>query len=331
MSWKKIAGGLVAAAIIGPIAYYSWSIDWGTSHADRTATLPLFCGEIQNGEQRVYVRGFEFKVRIGGTGSGNPPIIALHGFPESSVMWRALTERAAPQGYQTIAFDQRGYSPGARPWGKDNYNIDELAKDALAVAKAYGADQFHLVSHDWGAAVAWRLAAKYPKRVLSLSALSIPHFGVFLDNVQNNPEQATRSSYFEFFRTPLLPEFMMSKNDFEVFRVMMQARPAYELDEYLAILSEPGALTATLNWYRAMDEEFVKNDPLLMAPVTVPTLFIWGTNDGVIARSTVEAQRAMMPDDYTEIELDAGHGIIQEKPDEVVDAILDLIKRTSPQ
>ena len=99
----------------------------------------------------------------------------MHGFPEDRQCWQALAAELVDAGYRTLAPDQRGYSPGARPPGRRAYTLDRLAGDVLALADAAGADRFDLVGHDWGAAVAWHLAGRHPDRVRSLTALSVPH------------------------------------------------------------------------------------------------------------------------------------------------------------
>lgn len=330
MKWRYILAAFLLVALASPVVLYSISLDWGRAHTKRTEQLPVLTKTADDGEYIIPANGYRFRARVSGMRNSGPAIIALHGFPESSLMWRELADTAAKAGFRFVAFDQRGYSPGARPAGKSNYHLDALAADVKAVADVLGFDQFHLVGHDWGAGVAWKLAADRPGQVLSLSTLSIPHIGAFMDAVVNNSEQAARTSYFDFFRTPLVPEFWFALNSLEFFRTMLIKREAVERDEYLAILSEPGALTAALNWYRAMDESDLSSDPALANPIRMPTLFIWGNRDSIIVQSTIEAHRIKMPPTYTEIELNAGHGLIQEKPAEVVSAIMKNIRQVTP-
>jgi len=132
-------------------------------------------------------------------------IVLLHGFPLSSIMWQPMLDATAAKGYRVIAFDQRGYSPNARPSGQEAYQIDHLVSDVIAVADQVEFDTFHLVGHDWGAGVGWKTTMDFPERVHTLTALTIPHIGVFFDAILNHPEQKKRSDYIGILQTPILP------------------------------------------------------------------------------------------------------------------------------
>ena len=119
-------------------------------------------------------QGWTFDVRDSGPLDG-PVVVALHGFPQTSGSWSAVTPLLTDAGYRVLAPDQRGYSPRARPTAVDDYTMDHLCADVLALADAAGADRFHVLGHDWGAAVAWALAADRPDRLASLTAVSVPH------------------------------------------------------------------------------------------------------------------------------------------------------------
>jgi pimeloyl-ACP methyl ester carboxylesterase len=326
MPWKSIFMILVLLALLIPSVLYVGSLDWSKHYSARVAALPLYTKTVDTGTYRLPINQYEYVVRVAGMQNKGPNLILLHGFPESSIMWEALARRAAQEGFRALAFDQRGYSPGARPMEKENYSIDSLVADVVRVADAAGFDTFHLVGHDWGAAVGWKTVMDYPERITTWTALSIPHFGVFLNGVLNDPEQAKRSSYFKFFQRPLLPEFLFTYNGQKGMKKLLATLPEPHRNEYLSILAEPGALTAELNWYRAMDIEKLVASGIINQPVTQPTLFIWGSKDPTVAPSVIDKQRPFIQRPYRELRLEAGHALIQQQENAVVDAVMAHIK-----
>ena len=201
-----------------------------------------------------------------------------------------------------------------------------MTKDVIDVANQVGFDTFHLVGHDWGAVVGWNVAIEHADRLHTWTALSIPHIGVFFDAVQNHPEQQKRSGYFKRLQTPFLPEYKFIANDQLFFKQMMANSRKEYLEEYLALQAEQGACTAMLNWYRAMDVEQIANSKRYDKTINRPTLFIWGTEDGVIAPAIIPRQKDFIIAPYKAIAIEAGHGIIQTKPDTVINEILAHFK-----
>ncbi len=239
-------------------------------------------------------------------------------------MWSPLIDAAAADGFRVVAFDQRGYSPGARPDAVSAYTVPELTDDVLAVADAVGFERFHLAGHAWGCVVGWSVAARHRDRVISWAALSIPHPGA-LESVGDEPP-----AYIRFFQTPWLPELLMTW----MFAVMPDDAEGYatapgQRDEYIAVFSEPGALTAALNWYRAIDASIAAAGRDLPA-VEPPVLFVWGSGEFWVDDAARERQRALMPDRYTELEVDAGHFLIDEQEAQVVDAVLAHMRSAQP-
>ncbi len=319
---------LLLLALITPTVLYVSSLDWTKHHTARVAALPLFNKQADTGMYRLPVNQCEYLIRVAGMQNKGSNLILLHGFPESSIMWEALARRAARDGYRVLAFDQRGYSPGARPTAVSQYHIDTLAADVSQIADAVGFTTFHLVGHDWGAAVGWKAVMNFPERILTWTALSIPHFGAFLNGVMHDPEQKKRSSYFAFFQRPLLPEFLFTYNGQKGMKKLLLTLPEPHRNEYLSILAEPGALTAELNWYRAMDVDKLMSGKTLDQPITRPTLFIWGRYDFAIAPSVVAKQRPFIRGPYKEIRLNADHALIQHEEKAVIEAVLKHLKTT---
>jgi pimeloyl-ACP methyl ester carboxylesterase len=180
-----------------------------------------------------------------------------------------------------LAPDQRGYSPGARPPGRRSYTLDRLDADVLALADAAGAERFDLLGHDWGAAVAWDLAARRPDRVRSLTALSTPHPAAFREALLRG--QLLRSWYMLLFQLPALPELLIGAGGAAALE--KGGLDALSARRYAERFSPRGALTGPLNWYRAMP--FGLRDPT--PDVSVPVLYVWSTGDRYLGRPAAEA------------------------------------------
>lgn len=213
---------------------------------------------------------------------GDPVVILLHGFPDLWPGWCHQIAGLAAAGFRVLAPNQRGYGRSDKPRGVAAYDIDRLAADVTALADSEGAATFHLVGHDWGGLVAWWVAARFPQRVNRLVVLNAPHPGAFPGYLLSHPSQACRSWYMAFFQCPWLPEAILSARDFALlFRtVQSTSRPgifdASDRRYLVAGWSQPGALTAMLNYYRAA----VRRPPSFWKrPVSVPTRILFGRQD----------------------------------------------------
>ena len=321
-----LSGVFVAGAavlIVGALV----TMDWTRRHRASAAALePLRDPRQQpDGLTSIRVGELVFRARVANLSGDGDAIVLLHGFPQTSAAWAPLVAAAADRGYRVVAFDQRGYSPGARPGGKEAYTIDKLFGDVLGVADALGFERFHLVGHDWGAAVGWALVMAKPDRVLSWSALSIAHSFAFGEAVRTDADQRRRSRYFLLFRAPVLPELLLSFNRCQVFRSLMYRwMPADHVEEYLRVFREPGALIAALNWYRAVGRG---GTSALPPNVRIPVLFIWGNRDPAAGRKSVDLQAQYLEGPYERIELDAGHWLLERRTDVVIDAVLGHVER----
>lgn len=212
-------------------------------------------------------------------------VLLLHGFPQSAGEWAAQLRALAAAGFRAVAPDQRGYSPGARPEGVDAYRIELLVDDVLGMATDLGAERFHLVGHDWGAIVAWHLAAAAPERLRSLTIVSVPHPSAF-SAALNDPtcDQAERSAYFDMLRAPEAAETFVG-NDAAGLRGAFEASglAGHDMSRHVEVLTRPGAMDAACNWYRAFDFHHAT-----LAPITVPTLFVWSDDDVALGRRGAE-------------------------------------------
>ena len=267
----------------------------------------------------IEANGMLFRSRGAGLDNvSGEPVVLLHGFPETSIMWGNLIERLAEEGYRCFAPDQRGYSPNARPKGVENYIYQELASDVVALADVLGFGRFHLVGHDWGSVIGWIVLSLYPKRVQSWTAMSVPHMDAFRSALADDPDQQQRSQYIAFFRMPEQPEKTLTANDLEPLRALWSSIPRDQVEEYITVFSQPGALTAALNWYRANSFDLEQGyQGEIFGPVLHPTLLIWGNQDMAIGRGAVVRAEQYMKGPYRLVELNVGHWLIQEEPDRV--------------
>src|SRR4051794_13464468 len=202
-------------------------------------------------EGKISARGMTFRTLEAGPQDGEP-VLLLHGFPQRADAWRPVLEALGGAGYRAVAPDQRGYSEGARPSGVRSYRIDELVADVEAMADELDARRFHVVGHDWGGAVAWALAAQRPQRLRTTTIVSTPHPRALAASLSRSL-QALRSSYVGFFSIPAVPEALLGAAHGRLLRRMLRTSglPGRLADEYVDALTDPGALAAALNWYRA--------------------------------------------------------------------------------
>ena len=238
--------------------------------------------------------GMEFDVRDAGPADGEP-VVLLHGFPQDGTAFDRLAPVLHGAGLRTLVPDQRGYSPGARPAGRGAYRLRETAQDVLALLDAAGLESAHVVGHDWGGIVAWALGAWYPDRVRTLTALSVPHPAAMAKALVTS-DQALRSYYMALFQLPVVPERMILAGGGAALRRMLQrgGLPDDSVDHYVQRMREPGALTAALNWYRALP--LGVRDPV--GRVGVPTLHVWSTGDAFLGRAATEATRSYVRGPY---------------------------------
>jgi pimeloyl-ACP methyl ester carboxylesterase len=270
-------------------------------------------------QTQIAANGFVFDARTAGA-PGHPPVLLLHGFPESSLEWEAQLGALARAGYFAVAPDLRGYSPGARPDGVASYRMPELVADVLAIADRLGFASFHLVGHDWGAAIAWNVAMAVPERIRSLTAVSVPHPIAFALALANDPDQQSKSRYITFFQQVGVAEQTLLANDAAVLRsIYGSAVPAAHVDTYVALLSEPGALTDALDYYRALGLTDSGG-----SKVVVPTLYVWSTGDTALGRYGAEHTGDYVTGPYRFAVLDGvSHWVPEEAATELNALLLD--------
>ncbi len=304
-------------------AEYAWEIDPSYAHRTHTRALPLYGASKtpEDGLVRIAARGFEFRARLFGMDNDGPAIIMLHGFPSSSIMWEHAANEAAKAGYRVVAFDQRGYSPDARPEGVESYLAGEFVDDVEAIADAVGFDRFHLVGHDVGCVVSWVHATLHPDRLDSLTCLSVSHPATLADTIINDPP-----AYIQLFSLPNIPEGVLAANGAERLRSQYAFMNEDECREYNQIFMEPDALRATVDFYRGITDSLIALEDVIAQPVSVPTLFLYGTGEQWVTPETLEAHPMIVTSDYDEVELSdagpTGHFIVEARRERVTELLL---------
>ncbi|MDD7966009.1 alpha/beta fold hydrolase [Actinomycetospora lemnae] len=256
------------------------------------------------------------------------PVLLLHGFPQTAASWEPVARRLADAGYRVLAPDQRGYSAGARPTGRRAYRVEELVDDVVALADAAGADTVHVVGHDWGAIVAWALAALRPDRVRTLTAVSVPHPAAFMAAMVSS-RQLALSWYVYAFQLPALAERFLGRPGGLAAAVRRTGQSAERARRDEAALTAKGglrpALTGAINWYRATP--FWEHRGLRVT-VATPTLMVWSDGDSAVSRAAVEGNPRWVTGPYRlEVFPGTSHWIPDEAPDRLADLVLEHVAR----
>lgn len=263
-----------------------------------------------------------FRCRTWGPEDGIP-VLALHGFPQTSAAWDRVAPLLGNAGYRVVAFDQRGYRPETRPADDSGYRLDHLLRDVLDVAAGLGVDSFHVLGHDWGGWLAWHLAATAPQHVLSVAALCTPHPAALADAAADDPEQAAALGYLARLSLPGAADALLADNA-AVLRGVLADTPDPAV--HLAVMTDPGTLDAALGWYRAG----VWRDTDVPA-VTVPALYLWPDQERVFLRSAAERVAGHCGAGYRFATIaGAGHWVAETHPDQVASSVLDLWSSACP-
>jgi len=288
--------------------------------------------------QRVALpTGVELDVAVAGLPT-NPPIILLHGFPESHRTWRHQIADLAEDHF-VLAPDQRGFARSSKPEGVTNYTPDKPVADMIALADRFDLKRFTLVGHDWGGAIAWMAALNHPDRVARLIIINAPHPFIFQKSMFDDMAQREASQYIRAFRNTDLEKHIDSIGLSGFFDGSFMRHTDFEKvkDEkpiYLEQWGQPGAMTAMLNWYRAstllvpaMDE--TPERPAFLdgpfPPLKVPTLVIWGLGDKALLPVQLEGLEALVPDLTLEQLEGVGHFAPWEAPEKVTGAMREWL------
>lgn len=278
----------------------------------------------------IVTNGISLHVVMAGPPQGQP-VLLLHGFPEFWFGWRQQMPALASAGYRVIVPDQRGYNLSDKPKGIRAYRLETLVADALGLLDALGYEQTHLVGHDWGAAVAWALAIRHPERLHKLGILNVPHPAVMLNFLRRgDPEQWRRSWYIFAFQLPFLPEVLLrARNWRNLERALRGSSKIHtfsreDVIEYKKAWSQPGAVTAMLNWYRAI----VRHRSTWPGDmrVHVPTLILWGMQDVALSHRMARLSLDYCQDGKLVLFEDATHWVQHDEAEEVNQLLLEFLK-----
>jgi pimeloyl-ACP methyl ester carboxylesterase len=269
---------------------------------------------------QVEARGFTFDMSSGGPADGTP-VLLLHGFPQDRREFEPMSSQLHAAGLHTYAYDQRGYSPGARPARVADYKLSEATADAVAVLDALGLESVHVVGHDWGAQVAWLLAAHHPEKVKTVTVVSVPHPRALALALRSRPSQRARFAYMGVFRSAFAERLLLAGNGAVLRSMMKQIGPRAAL--YADAMREPGRLTGALNWYRALSRDQLAGTSV----ISVPTTYVWSDKDPVVGLTAALRTADWVDADYQLVALKGvGHWIPEEAPAALTDAVLARIR-----
>jgi pimeloyl-ACP methyl ester carboxylesterase len=270
-------------------------------------------------EPRTSIAGDGVTLAVLDAGEGSP-VVLLHGFPDSSHVWRHQVPALVDAGLRVIAPDLRGFGESDRPERVEDYGVGSSVRDVLAVLDALEVERAHVVGHDFGAVVAWLLAAYAPQRVDRLVAMSVGHPG----RRERTIEQREKGWYQLLFQFPEAEE-LLRRDDWKLLREVFRGEG--DLDRYLADLSRPGALTAGLNWYRAnLSPARELEDRPPVPAVAAPTLGLWSAGDRYLAedRMVNSAEHVSGPWRYERID-DASHWLQLDQPERVNSLLVEFL------
>jgi pimeloyl-ACP methyl ester carboxylesterase len=270
---------------------------------------------------RKSVEGDGVTLAVLDVGEGQP-VVLLHGFPDSSHLWRRQLPALVEAGLRAIAPDLRGFGESDRPAEVADYALSRSVKDVLAMLDALELDRAHVVGHDFGAVVAWLVAASTPERVDRLVAMSVGHPNTFRERTVEQREKAWYQLLFQFEG---VAEQLLPRDDWKLLREFL--RGDGDLERYLVDLSRPGALTAGLNWYRANlapERELAERPPV--PAVAAPTLGLWSSGDRYLTEDGMlrSAEHVSGPWRYERIE-GASHWLQLDRPDEVNALLVEFL------
>lgn len=255
---------------------------------------------------------------------GALPVLLVHGWPQFAACWESVAQRILHAGHPIAAYDQRGYSPSARPTEIESYGVDDLVQDLLQVAEALGWPRFHLVGHDWGGVVAWAFAAQHPERLASATVLSTSHPDALAQRLRDDPDQRERMTYQAKIRhnPSRARDTLVGDNGAGLRAVYGGAIPADVEESYVRRFQEPGLMEAALKYYLQLGQ----GDAVRYHPIITPVLYVWGSADVAFSRGAAELTAGFVDGPYRFVELPgASHWLPEEEPNAVAQHALTWI------
>lgn len=279
-------------------------------------------------EELVFRNGtIEIHAVAAGPAEG-PLAILLHGFPEFWYSWHRQIAPLAAEGYRVIVPDQRGYNTSSKPLGVASYAIQHLVSDVIAIADQLGRREFCLSGHDWGAAIAWSVAAAHPDRVKRLVIVNVPHPATMAHFLRTSLKQLLHSWYIIWFQIPGMPEAAMAASDYRMAALSLtrSCKPGTfteaDLVLYRKAWSQPGALAAMINWYRAAFRSMLTGR-ITAARIEVPVRIIWGERDAFLIKAmAAESLRYCARGELVKFP-EATHWVHHEEPGRVTELLIE--------
>ncbi len=287
----------------------------------------------------LHIDGLEFHHLEQGEG---PPLLLLHGFPDHAAAWRPLLERLQGSSLRALAPDLRGYRATSAPTAVEDYRIERLVGDLVALLDAWGLPQAHVCGHDWGGVLAFELARRSPQRVASLVVLNAPPPAVLQQMIWHHPGQRAASQYITLLRSPAADQlFHESAVDALIERFLGEPRRRglltdHDIAAYRDAWSRQGAWRSMLAWYRAAPFEVPAVGAAAPTPppdadlpprIDCPVLLIWGERDAVFVPAMADAIAAACRDCRVVRLAEAGHVPHRDEPDRCASLIRDFIHR----
>jgi pimeloyl-ACP methyl ester carboxylesterase len=249
--------------------------------------------------------------------AGGQAVVLLHGFPERASHWHDVSTVLHSHGLRTLAPDQRGYSPGARPRGRYAYRMSCVVGDTIALVERYGAP-VHLVGHDWGAAVAWATATERPDLVQTLTTVSVPHPAAFARSLVTS-DQMVRSWYVLAIQPPGVVELMARAAPGALAGLLRHTGLTdAEVARFRREILDYGALPGALGWYRALPLSLSS----VSGPVDVPTTHVWSDGDVALSQRGAELTADQVQAPY---ELRVLHGVSHWIPTQAPAALAEIV------
>ncbi len=272
--------------------------------------------------RRIDVGELSLHVVLAGGDNDGPLVVLLHGFPEFWWSWRFQIPALVKAGFRVAAPDLRGFNLSDQPKGVAEYGGAHLTADVDGLIRALGAERAHVVGHDWGAAVAWDFAMRYPKRVDRLAILNVPHPAVMMRALMSSPAQLRRSWYIFFFQLPHLPEFFIHQDDYAAVRKGLAAgrlvRPSKdEIDPYIAAAKRADSLHGGVNYYRAIFRQGLAVMRQRPPRIDGEVLVIWGERDLFLGRELATPPAKLVPKARVEFLPEASHWVQVDAPGRV--------------
>jgi pimeloyl-ACP methyl ester carboxylesterase len=278
------------------------------------------------------------------TGNSDRLLILLHGFSQFWYVWKPYISYFSKIGFHVVAPDMRGFNDSDKPLQKSAYDMKFLIRDVLEIIDYYGYKKATVVGHDWGGSVAWELAEHHPEKIDTVIVINSPHRGSYAYNIRTSPllnlRQTLKSWYIYFFQLPFFPEFVMRccnfawlEHNFRSWATQKDAFSREDIDQYKMALRKPGALTATINYYRAntfgefgMGVVKASMGKKEFGKISVPTLLVWGDQDPALDKQLTDNMDQFFSGIFKAVHVqDGSHWILHEHFDLVTKEIEDFL------